>query len=566
MEAMPAEAAPLRIAIPILLAASAALAGDVVVQKRYLHLPVARAGELATVHLLDGGNVALYFRMPLATAKGDALYWTSIDWGFLKAKTLEARVLPPHEAIDIGALYEQSDEFRKPPGLYQEPYRPQFHFTAMTGWINDPNGLVYFDGEWRLFYQHDPWSTRGANKSWGRAASRDLIHWTDYADALLPDRLGAIYSGSAVIDHGNTSGFQEGALPPMVVFYTSAGYQSPENLPFTQSLAYSNDRGRTLVKYAGNPVIGHIEDRNRDPKVFWHQPSGKWVMALYLARGKFQLLDSKNLREWQKMSDVEFPDGHECPELFELPVRGGLGETRWLMWEAGGRHRIGRFDGRRFRPETGVLPSEWAQNSYAAQTWNDAPDGRRVLISWMRSRAAEGIYPGMPFDQQMSFPRELSLRPTEEGLRLFQWPVREIEKLYAKRHDFSGRKAAPGANLLSGIRGELFDLEGRLELGAARSVTLDVRGVPIVYGADGKLSCAGNSVVVGSAGSPLELRVVIDRTSMEIFAAGGRYVMSVCFRPSRSGPPLILTTEGGAGVARLLDVRELKPALPRPGV
>ncbi len=552
------------------LLAPGALAGELVVKKRYLHFPVARSGDLRTVYLRDGARIVHYFRIALAQSKSDLLYWTSLDASDLRGKKLTAEILPPGPAIDVAALCEQSGAFRKPPNLYQEAYRPQFHFTAMTGWINDPNGLVYFDGEYHMFYQHNPYGPASANKSWGHAVSRDLVHWTDYGDVLLPDRLGAIYSGSGVIDHRNTSGFQTGSTPPLVVFYTSAGLRGPEKLPFTQSLAYSNDRGRTMTKYAHNPVVQHIESTNRDPKVFWHEPSKQWVMALYLTRGKFALLGSKNLREWRRLSDVDFPDGHECPELFEIPVDGNRRNTRWVMWEAGGRHMIGRFDGEKFIPETGVLPSEWGLNSYAGQTWNGVPDGRRLFISWMASagrRAREPIYPGMPFNQQMSFPREFTLRTTPEGVRLYQWPVAEITRLYAREHQLSGAKLNAAANPLSNLDGELFDIETEIELRDANSVTLDIRGTPIVYDrASGKLSCLGKSVTLAGDNGNLDLRVLVDRTSIEIFAQRGRWVMSFCFRPDKANRRLRLTAAGGAAVARRLVVHELHPALPVAGL
>ncbi|MBI4873806.1 MAG: glycoside hydrolase family 32 protein [Acidobacteria bacterium] len=553
----------LLLALPLCHAAPAA---DLAIGKRYLHLPVARGGELRNVRIRSGNETLHYFRIALPKDKSDPLYWTSIDAGALKGKTLAVVALPPGPEIDMASLCEQSDAVRQPSNLYREAYRPQYHFTAATGWINDPNGLVYYDGEYQLFYQHDPYGSGGANKSWGRAVSRDLVHWTDFGDVLLPDRLGAIYSGSAVIDHRNTSGFQRGSPPPMVVFYTSAGDHAPERLPFTQSLAYSSDRGRTWTKFAGNPVIGHIEGTNRDPKVFWHDPSRRWVMALYLNRGKFALLGSSNLRQWSKLSDVEFPDGFECPEFFEMPVDGDAANTRWVFWEAGGRHRIGRFDGRNFAAETAVLPSEWGGNSYAGQTWNDAPGGRRLFISWMAAsgkRAPEPIYPGMPFNQQMSFPREFSLRTTPDGPRIFAQPAREIAKLYARQHRWANVKLGASGNPLARLSGELFDIEADVELREARTLKLDLRGTPIVFdAAAGRLTCLGKSAEFRPANGRLDLRVLADRTSIEIFAAGGRCVLSFCFKPDPANRKLSLTADGGAALVRTLRVRELTPALP----
>ena len=291
------------------------------------------------------------------------------------------------------------------------------------------------------------------------------------------------------------------------------------------------------------------------------------VMALYLSRSKFTLMGSGNLRQWRRLSDVAFPDGHECPELFAMPVDGDPGRTRWVMWEAGGRHMIGQFDGEKFTPETAVLPSEWGSNCYAGQTWNGVPDGRRLFIAWMNARAGRNapavIYPDMPFNQQMTFPREFSLRATPDGIRLFAQPTREIEKLHGRRHRWSNLPLTAGKNPLSGIDGELFDIDARIAVRKAKSITLDVRGTPIRYDTAGhELTCLGKSVRFAPAGDRLDLQVLVDRTSIEIFAADGRYVMSFCFKPDAANRELALTVEGGAAAVKSLDVWELKPALP----
>jgi len=232
------------------------------------------------------------------------------------------------------------------------------------------------------------------------------------------------------------------------------------------------------------------------------------------------------------------------------------------MWEAGGRHMIGRFDGKKFTPETAVLPSEWGRNCYAGQTWNDVPDGRRLFIGWMAS-SKEAVYEDMPFNQQMSFPREFSLRATGDGIRLFAQPAREIAKLHANERRWSDVTLAAGGNPLAGIEGELFDITADLELTGAKSVKLDIRGIPIVYDAGtSSLSCLGKSVQVAAAGGRLDLRAIVDRTSIEIFSGGGRYVMSFCFRPDTDNRKLGLTAEGGAAKVRSLTVRKLKPSLP----
>ena len=201
-----------------------------------------------------------------------------------------------------------------------------------------------------------------------------------------------------------------GGEPPLVALYTSAGAHAPDPVPFTQSLAYSNDRGRTWTKYADNPVLGHIEGANRDPKIVWHDATDQWLMALYLDGSRYVLCGSPNLLQWNHLCDLDLPGVSECPDLFELPVDGNPDDTRWVYWGASGGYLLGHFEGAVYVPETEVLHAEQGHNGYAAQTWSDVPadDGRRLQISWMRG----GKYPAMPFNQQMSFPVELTLRST----------------------------------------------------------------------------------------------------------------------------------------------------------
>ena len=190
--------------------------------------------------------------------------------------------------------------------LYNEKYRPQFHFTPQKGWTNDPNGLVFYKGEYHLFFQHNPFDTKWGNMTWGHAVSHDLVHWKQLANAIEPDTRGTIFSGSAVVDDDNTAGLQSGEEKTLVAIYAAAGGTSPESKgqPFTQCIAYSNDRGRTWTKYSGNPVVPHILADNRDPKVVWHSPTKQWIMVLFLDGNTFRFLASPNLKNWTTLHDI----------------------------------------------------------------------------------------------------------------------------------------------------------------------------------------------------------------------------------------------------------------------
>ncbi len=437
--------------------------------------------------------------------------------------------------------------------LYHEIYRPQFHFTPATNWTNDPNGLVYYAGEYHLFFQHNPHGLQWGNMTWGHAVSPDLLHWRQLADAIHPDKLGTIFSGSAVIDRDNTAGFKTGHESPLVCIYTSAGK------PFTQSIAYSTDRGRTWTKYAKNPVLGHIAGENRDPKVFWHKPTKQWIMALYLDGSRYALFASPNLRHWKKLSDVPMPGSSECPDFFPLAVDGNPRDLKWVFWGANGRYRLGSFDGKVFTPEKPPLPSLWGANDYAAQTYNGIPksDGRRIQIAWMNG----GVYPKMPFNQQMTFPRELTLRNTADGVRLCMQPVREIQRLHGQSHPWRNVSLKPGDNPLAKLQGDLWDLEADIRLADAKQVQLSVRGVPVVYDTGKKtLHCLGRTAALPVKNGILKLRLLVDRTSIEIFAEGGQVTMCSCFLPDLRNHSLGLAAVGGPVLVRSLNAYEMRSA------
>ena len=444
-----------------------------------------------------------------------------------------------------------------PEGLYRETWRPQFHFTAQTNWLNDPNGLVFYKGEYHLFFQHNPKGIKWGNMTWGHAVSTDLVHWTQLANAIVPDNLGTIFSGSAVVDFGNTAGFQKGDEKALVCIYTSAGK------PFTQSIAYSTDRGRTFAKYEKNPVLGHIVGSNRDPKVVWHAPTKQWIMALFKDKNDFGFFSSPDLKVWTHLHDITATGCGECPDFFEMPVDGDRQRTRWVWTAANGQYLVGTFDGKKFTAQGGPHRVDWGGNFYAVQTFSDIPesDGRRIQITWMRG----GKYPDMPFNQQMSFPCVLTLnKDPAEGIRMCRMPVREIETLYAKEHKWEGAALKPGENPLAGLSGDLFDICAELELGDAAEVGLKVRGEAVAYNVkDRKLSCLGKSAALDPApGNRLALRVLVDRTSLEVFGNDGRVSMTSCFLPKPEERSLEIYAAGGAARIVSLKVYELRPAWP----
>ena len=433
---------------------------------------------------------------------------------------------------------------------YNEIHRPQLHFTAKKNWINDPNGLVYCDGTWHLFFQHNPKSNIWGNMTWGHAVSSDLIHWKQIEHALYPDEHGTMFSGSAVIDHENTAGFGKGA---MLIFYTAAGeYVSPAR-PFTQCLAYSTDNGVTIHKYEGNPIIGSFEKGNRDPKVIWHKDSQQWIMALYLIGNKYCLLRSSDAKTWSRFQDLCLPGVTECPDFF--PLKDDAGCTRWIFWGAEGIYLIGSFDGHKFLEETGALISEHGNNAYAAQTWSDSPDGRRIQISWMN----RGLYPEMPFNHQMSIPLELSLSGSGEDVILRRWPVKEVEKLRNNSLKLESQKIEDWrAPFEIEAAGELLDVSFSAYSRSEGRLHVLIRGQSMVLDwGKRQLSFQNHSFSLDQ--SPwIEIRLLIDKTSVEIFINKGLISASCTFLPGAYIHPLTMYSDGIQKVDDI-EIHELEP-------
>jgi fructan beta-fructosidase len=475
---------------------------------------------------------------------------------FLRKTGVGTTALALSQLIPHHTIAAENRESPPAANLYNEKYRPQFHFTPKKNWTNDPNGLVYYKGEYHMFFQHNPKGINWGNMTWAHAVSTDLIHWKQLPNAIEPDELGTIFSGSAVVDWNNTSGFQTGTENVLVAFYTSAGAHAPKKVPFTQSIAYSNDRGRTWIKYKNNPVIGHIRAENRDPKVIWYEPAKTWIMALYLDGDDFVLYSSKNLKEWAHLQDIKLPGAGECPDFFPLAVDGNPDNTRWVFWGANGRYLLGTFDGRKFTQQAGPFESR-VGNFYASQTYSDIPesDGRRIQIAWM----AGGKFPSMPFNQQMSIPCELTLRTLPEGIRLCRAPVREIEKLRGVYWSLKDTALEPGANLLSAISAELFEIQSEIELGSASEIVFNLRGNPLTYNVkDQLLSCKDQKVKVSPIDGLIRLHILIDRTSIEVFPNYGQVTMHLCFPLDTKNTLQYVSAKGGTAILKSHKLYRLK--------
>jgi fructan beta-fructosidase len=490
--------------------------------------------------------------------------------------------------------------------LYDEPFRPQFHFTPASNWMNDPNGLVYYKGEYHLFYQNNPFGDEWGHMSWGHAVSRDLVHWQHLAVAIPEENGVMIFSGSAVVDWNNSSGLCKSLSRTdhscLIAVYT--GYTGKEQ---NQSLAYSNKRGRTWTKYYGNPIIDlHLADF-RDPKVFRDESRHRWVMVTALSpQHKVRFFGSTDIKHWTALSDFG-PAGAvggawECPDLFQLPVEGEPGEMRWVLsvnvnpggvaGGSGNQYFVGQFDGTRFTNENSSDARLWAdygKDFYASTSFSDIPasDGRRIWMGWLDNWEYAAQAPTSPWRGQQTIPRLLRLRRTWRGIRLVQEPVVEMQTLRERRASIKNQSAEAANSLLQskGVKGDALEIEAEVDQGSATECGFKVRkgaSEKTVIGIDWVKSVlfvdrshSGNTSFhpkfSGRQAAPLnltggrtiKLRIFIDLCSVEVFANGGEAVISDLVFPSPASQGIELYSKGGKATVLNLDIWNLKSAVPK---
>lgn len=443
-----------------------------------------------------------------------------------------------------------------------EIYRPQYHYTAEKNMINDPNGLVYYRGEYHLFHQYN---VSGA-VHWGHAVSTDLVHWKHLPSALFPDEIGQIWSGSAVVDENNTSGLQSGNEKVLVALFT---YSQP-NGDQSQGLAYSNDKGRTWQKYAGNPVMPNPGMRDfRDPKIFWHEESRQWMMLL-AAGDHVNLYSSPDLIHWTYESEFGQNAGAhggvwECPDLFPLAIDGDPGNTRWVLSvsvidgsPAGGTGmqyfvgdvvmENGHWIFMNENPPSQVLWTNYGKDFYAGVTWNNAPESRRLMIAWSDNWQYRDVMPTHPFNGQLSSVRELGLRAYPEGIRMVQSPVKELQTIRGAGKAWYDQSVHPGSNVLDNLSGDAYEIiaEFQTDTATAANFGFRVRKNGNQYTEIGYDRMSGqlfvnrsNSGIVAHPQFPgvhiapmepednkIKMHIFVDRSSVEVFGNDGKNVIT----------------------------------------
>ncbi|WP_443944828.1 glycoside hydrolase family 32 protein [Pedobacter sp. AW1-32] len=478
--------------------------------------------------------------------------------------------------------------------IAQEPtlqWRPNYHFTAEKNWINDPNGLIFLNGEFHLYYQYNPFENKWGHMSWGHAMSKDLVNWK-HLPVAIPEKITAdtttmIFSGSAVLDKENVSGFGKNGKAPLVAFYTA---DLPKQHNESQYLAYSNDGGLTFTNYQKNPILNLNKKDFRDPNVWWHSASKQWIMTVAMVDEHQALIyGSKNLRDWTALSDFG-PEGNtgngwECPFLIPLAVDENQDDVKWVLAISlfGPRgpmmqYFIGDFDGKTFKnnnPADWTLTVDDGDSFYAAIPWNNAPNAKSILLGWLQP----GNSKTFPWKGQMSIPRDLSLRSTPEGIRLFQQPTSIIGE---KLNSLSKNRIFSKQNLE--IRGELrldslsnsnwidaeFDLQHAKTVGIKILQLKDDKGnvvkeVEVGYYADQQelyVDCSRSekgikedkNLVQKTKIHPLKgkvkFQILIDQSSLEVFANGGEKVITTMVFPGKNANGISAFAKG--------DIAQLK--------
>ncbi|MEC9489691.1 MAG: glycoside hydrolase family 32 protein [Halanaerobiales bacterium] len=480
--------------------------------------------------------------------------------------------------------------------LYKEKYRPQYHFSPAQNWSNDPNGLVYYQGEYHLFYQYNPDDVVWGPMHWGHAVSKDLLHWEHLPIALAPDnKLGMIFSGSAVVDKDDTTGFFEGG-EGLVAIYTT--HLEREEGPLQQqAIAYSKDRGRSWIKYEGNPVIENYGVADfRDPKVFWHQETKKWVMIV-TCYDRVRFYNSANLKEWNYLSEFGENIGihcgaWECPDLIKLPIENPVSsdsssnQEKWVL-EVGDIHGgesgvgvqyfIGEFDGKIFESDYDQsFFVDHGQDIYALQSWSNLPDDRCIWLGWMNNIGYMSKIPTTGWRGMMSIPRELSLKDDGERIKLIQKPLSELEEL--REELYSNENFELQDRLSIDCREQSFEIKAEIEFNEAAEISFALHKNKEQKSLL-KLNQKQNQIIVDLNNSgntdfdetfllekkidynfkeKVEVNIFVDRSSIEVFLDGGEVSITNLVFPEKPSKKIEIRTDSKITVVNKLEVFKLK--------
>ncbi len=481
--------------------------------------------------------------------------------------------------------------------LYKEKYRPQFHFSPAKNWTNDPNGLVYFEGEYHLFYQYNPYGNKWGHMSWGHAVSKDLVHW-EHLPLAIPEKDSImIFSGSAVIDENNSSGFaKKPGQIPMVAIYTAhiiPDPSKPDDYRQEQHIAYSLDKGRTWTKYRGNPVLDIHKKDFRDPKVSWYEKDKKWVMAVVFPHEHIvKFYSSSNLKNWIYLSDFG-PAGDttniwECPDLLQVPVSNEPGKRKWVLLNSQQttmQYFVGEFDGKKFQnenPSQNIYRPDYGPDYYAAVTYNHLPISESpVLLGWANNWKYANDIPTFPWKSAMALSRTLSLKKVGNEWVLYQNPVVALKKLRTTAFELNNITVTNKKELP--VKSQQLEMEVMFQ-----ASTNSISGVRLavskqnvlVIGYDAahaklffdRSSCTNNSfnknfaelslheMSLTSLNGKIKLHIFFDNSIVEVFANDGVAVMTAQIFPDENDNGVELFSKGRPTKFEYLKLWKMKSA------
>lgn len=515
-----------------------------VIEKKYIVVPVNNnaVSKKLCFYERDGDEDRLVMALDCKIDPLDPQYMAYIEVSRFLGRRLSYDTVP-----HVELCLEQSDEMELE-GLYAESYRPKVHFTPKIGWMNDPNGLIRHRGVYHLFYQYNPCGTEWGNMHWGHATSHDLLHWEERDIALFPDDMGTMYSGSAIEDRHNLTGLREGEKTPMLLFYTAAGDKSllSQGKKRTQCLAYSNDGGKSFQKYKGNPVIGHVIHHNRDPKIVWVEELQKYLIALYLIEDRYQLFVSENLLDWSPLQEISIPNETECPDIFGFKIED---KSYWVLMGASDKYLVGVFEGGKFLPVTKERQLSYSPHSYAGQSFSGLDDGRVIRMAWHRLN--------MPFlraPHQMSLPVEMKMELCDAEPILTAYPVEEIKGLYVDEKILSDRTLDQPIEM--NLDRAAYDIH--LVTDYRENLTLTLFGHPLLIDTGKNLLTFGkHTMPISHDRRAIDLRILVDRCSFEVFADRGRYCATFSAACDYNLPYLKLSAESSPVRVRELSCHRL---------
>lgn len=484
---------------------------DRFIEKRYLKIPVKNGNQIRrlTIHKSNVLQMEFLIELPLNGEKEDFFTYIDLQCVLGDSAVFETQVLVDGVYVDDKESLLGNAIFTEVNYTDSVVKRPKLHFTTNYGWNNDPNGMVYDGEKYHLYYQHNPVGKKWNNMSWGHATSKDMIFFKDHGDVMYQDEMGMMFSGSGFYDKLNVSGLGEDN-PPILYYYTAAGGANPWSLghKFTQCLAYSIDNGMTLKKYEMNPIIEHISGNNRDPKII--QYDDFYVIALFIKDNDYMMFRSSDLLNWETSCRITLPGTSECPDFFPLKLNG---REYWVFWGANGGYAIGSFDGQHFLPET--FGKIHCGTAYAAQTYENQPDSRRIMMHWIRRDMPDEL----PYNQAMSLPMELSLRE-EKDIMLCMQPIDEITRLHKNEYTSSVSTLKIGQSETSTVVAETMDVI--LDIRPTKGFKLNAGRGEFIWN-DGILTCGDEKFELPAKDGLLKLRIIVDMGIAEVFGNDGEF-------------------------------------------